>query len=205
MAAQTTGTLLPGETATTSFSFKSADPGVFGDRWRLETAPTAAFALSAPPAPALAAAAGQSRDGPDREAFGMAGEPVADRGRSNKGGEGNGGGRAMTSGVVGKSPSPAGGRGGVEVDLRGVALAPDTREHARKRLEAGVSRGVFAAKVEEIVREVVRDVRTPVREEEVRTGYARRRLVPPSPVPCCHWSGARFRSCVMPRIGTYRW
>lgn len=63
--------------------------------------------------------------------------------------------------------SVAGGRGGVEVGLTGVALAPDTRAHARKRLADGVMRGILAAKVEEIVREVVRSVRTPVREEEV--------------------------------------
>lgn len=53
--------------------------------------------------------------------------------------------------------------------LRGVAVALDTREHARKRLSEGVDRGILAAKVEEIVREVVRGVRTPIREEEVRT------------------------------------
>lgn len=58
--------------------------------------------------------------------------------------------------------------GGVEVGLKGVALAPDTRKHARRELSRGVERGVLAAKVEEIVREVVRGVRTPVREEEVK-------------------------------------
>lgn len=52
--------------------------------------------------------------------------------------------------------------------MRGVALAPDTRGHVRKKLSQGVMRGILAAKVEEIVREVVRGVRTPVREEEVR-------------------------------------
>ena len=62
---------------------------------------------------------------------------------------------------------PAGG-GGAEVGLRGVAVAMDTREHARRRLSEGVDRGILAAKVEEIVREVVRGVRTPIRESEVR-------------------------------------
>lgn len=56
---------------------------------------------------------------------------------------------------------------GVLLELRGVALSPDTREHARKKLSEGVERGIMAAKVEEIVRGVVRGVRTPIREEEV--------------------------------------
>jgi len=187
---------------------------VFGDRWRLETAPPAAFVFSAPPPPpaVVAEAAGQARDGFDRQALGgpslaasagmagggqttKGGEPVADRVRSNQDGERDGGERAGASGVSGKSLSPTSGGGGMEVDLRGVALAPDTRGHARKRLEAGVSRGVLAAKVEEIVREVIRDVRTPVREEEVRAGYARRRLAPRSPLLCCHLASSRFRSC----------
>lgn len=74
------------------------------------------------------------------------------------------------SGMAGNSTSATGRSGvgaGVEVGLRGVALAPDTRGHARKVLADGVTRGILAAKVEEIVREVVRNVRTPVREEEV--------------------------------------
>lgn len=58
--------------------------------------------------------------------------------------------------------------GEAEIGLRGVALSPDTREHVRRRLSGGVERGVLAAKVEELVREVVRGVRTPVREEEVK-------------------------------------
>lgn len=58
---------------------------------------------------------------------------------------------------------------GAEIGLRGVALSPDTREHARRRLSKEVERGVLAAKVEEIVRKVVCGVRTPVRKEEVKT------------------------------------
>lgn len=57
--------------------------------------------------------------------------------------------------------------GAAEVGLRGLALTPDTREHARRRLAASVEKGVLAAKVEELVREIVRGVRTPVREQEV--------------------------------------
>lgn len=192
---KTSGTLLPGETATTSFSFKSADPGVFSDRWRLETAPPAAFVFSAPPQ-AAAASANTSQPARDLDAplLGMAlstmpqdksggggngaavaeaaqgvGTAVAPR-RSNQddGGDSGRGGRAVFGTTEGAA-STSGGGAGVEVGLRGVALAPDTRGHARKRLADGVSRGILAAKVEEIVREVVRGVRTPVREEEVRT------------------------------------
>ncbi|CAN0321695.1 unnamed protein product, partial [Ectocarpus sp. 13 AM-2016] len=102
------GTLLPGETATTSFSFKSADAGIFSDCWRLETAPAAAFVLSAPPLPLppLSTTAADSKNV----------VPNDDRNLGN---------------------------------------------HAQRAVESSVV-------VEEIVREVVRGVRTPVREEEVR-------------------------------------
>lgn len=55
-----------------------------------------------------------------------------------------------------------------EVALRAVAVAPDTREHARLRLSNGLQRGIVAAQVEELVRDVIGGVRTPVREEEAR-------------------------------------
>ena len=183
---KTTGTLLPGETATTSFSFKSADPGVFSDRWRLDTAPSAAFVFSTPPPPpppphpmAAATADTSHLDGTTGGCGGGVGveetthgvDSVVARRRSNQSGGGGGEGRAFSGTSRGplSAAGGSGGRGGVEVGLRGVALAPDTRGHARKRLADGVMRGILAAKVEEIVREVVRDVHTPVREEEVRT------------------------------------
>lgn len=56
---------------------------------------------------------------------------------------------------------------GADVGLRGVAMALDTRGHARKKMSVGVERGILAAKIEEIVRGTIRGVRTPVREEEV--------------------------------------
>ena len=245
---KTTGTLLPGETSTTSFSFKSADPGVFSDRWRLETAPPAAFVFSMPPpsdaeAPAATGKPAYDLDRPmlgakskskssttaDGKSGGGGEDGALDRAqggasvvagrRSNEddgrgGGRGGavGGGRAVPGKAGGSAPN-GGGRGWVEVGLRGVALAPDTRGHARKRLADGVMRGILAAKVEEIVREVVRGVRTPVREEEVRAralfspliGWSDRHLftgrgLPAAPAPASRvprpsllWIGEKLR------------
>lgn len=91
-----------------------------------------------------------------------------ERGDGNSGG----GGERLASVLPVSTP-----RTFAEVDLRGVALAPDTREHARKRLLKGIERGVLAAKVEEIVREVVRGVRTPIREEKVRKTRRNKQIV----------------------------
>lgn len=116
---------------------------------------------------------------------------------------GSGGRKAAAAVVPGLDDSAAVSvvsEGPAEVGLRGVAFAPDTRGHARKRLSQGVERGVLAAKVEEIVREVVRGVRTPVREEEVtKSIYSR--------VPYSHVVGhAQIESGVEPgfRIRPYR-
>lgn len=184
---QTAGTLLPGETATVSFSFKTAEAGVFSDRWRLETSPSAAFVFSAPPprpssepsAEDAAATAGLSDDNIDQSSSGHGGLGgsllTASVGTSRGGGISGGtadhaalGRRSRDDKSQKGSGGGVSGSGGIEVGLTGVALAPDTRGHVRKRLSEGVARGVFGAKVEEIVREVVRGVRTPVREEEVR-------------------------------------
>lgn len=192
---QTGGRLLPGQTSTISFSFKSADPGVFSDRWWLETVPLASFSFSLPP-PTTArggsiphrlsddgsdyqgpsAANSRSCDGQSRQ---ETGERVAVFDGSNKKSKGvvsrNGnqedtkGGHVSNKGQLLGSAS----ENGVLLELRGVALSPDTREHARKKLSEGVERGIMAAKVEEIVREVVRGVRTPIREEEVTLIFRR--------------------------------
>ncbi|CAM9801293.1 unnamed protein product [Scytosiphon promiscuus] len=181
---QTTGTLLPGETATTSFSFKTADAGVFSDRWRLETAPSAAFIFSTPlprPSSAQNAAdavipAGLSNNlldepGVDHK---LLDGPALTASGSTRGGSSGGPThaalrrRSRDEKRERRGAGSAGSRGGIEVGLTGVALAPDTRGHVRKRLSEGVARGVFGAKVEEIVREVVRGVQTPIREEEIR-------------------------------------
>ncbi|CAM9153278.1 unnamed protein product, partial [Chrysoparadoxa australica] len=54
------------------------------------------------------------------------------------------------------------------VHLRGVATAPDLNEHHRAALRGKLDQGVLAAKLEEIVTDVIRAVKTPVRERDIR-------------------------------------
>lgn len=171
---------------------------MFSDRWRLETVPTASVIFSRSPPPTTAASAdpsllpggttlpsnpissGGGRGGDDHNAYSGNPATVTDANgsistlhKSNQDEEreasGTGGRAVVVPGFDESAAVSVVSEGAAEVGLRGVAVAPDTRRHARKRLAEGVERGVLAAKVEEIVREVVRGVRTPVREEEVST------------------------------------
>lgn len=153
---------------------------MFSDRWWLETVPLASFSFSSPPATTARASSispwlsddrseGQapsaaSSSGCDGQSRQETGGRVAVNRRGDE--EDTRGGRVRKKIASGQLLGSAS-EDGVLLELRGVALSPDTREHARKKLSEGVERGILAAKVEEIVREVVRGVRTPIREEEV--------------------------------------
>lgn len=175
----------------------STDPGIFSDRWRIETVPSASFIFSTPstaydPDPVSLSPNGDvgheipgtptwgsfrggdsSRTGVGRENMhigdsatpNMSKNVTSRNNQDEEMGSNCGGDKKVVSGMSGSVSG-----GGVEVGLRGVAFAPDTREHVRRKLSEQIERGLLSAKIEELVREVVRDVRTPVREEEVSYG-----------------------------------
>ena len=58
--------------------------------------------------------------------------------------------------------------GVVTVSLLGAATTTDTNEHCRQPIRRQLERGVTRAELEHVLTEVVREVRTPIREEAVR-------------------------------------
>ncbi|CAM9389974.1 unnamed protein product, partial [Choristocarpus tenellus] len=164
---EASGTLLPEVSKTVTFSFKSEDPGMFSDRWRLETVPVAAIMLSF----TLEASSLPGKSDNSRRDIGNAGVTREDSFTHSI--------RQGPWQLTGKKSHHHGSNqeeencrgevleGFVEVDLRGAAHAPDRRGHARKRLAEGFDRGLMVTRIGELLTDVIRGVHTPIREEEV--------------------------------------
>jgi MYCBP-associated protein family len=110
-------TLLPGEEGTVTFTFTSAEAGMWSDTWRLTSVPRcckfsitpAATATATAPATAAAATA--------------------------------------TATASGGGDSSATADDYLEIHLRGVAHSEDTQPHRRALLQARIERGIMVNKV----------------------------------------------------------
>mmetsp|Transcript_26024 Transcript_26024/g.33826 ORF Transcript_26024/g.33826 Transcript_26024/m.33826 type:complete len:1676 (+) Transcript_26024:31-5058(+) len=139
------GVLLPGQSKATVFAFESSTPGSFSETWKLKVTPPAEVLGELLPASPTSHNDNNSM---------MSGASSSASSSNNNNGNNNEGG--VNNGVV-------------AVSLLGACLAIDTNEHRRLPVRLGLDKNVTNADMKEFITSVIREVRTPRREETIQS------------------------------------
>jgi 3-phosphoglycerate kinase len=132
------GVLMPGQTKATVFAFESSTPGSFSETWKLKVTPPAQVFGELLPKVKMPPKTNDNNNGQKNDDFQTDDE---DDDAAN---------------------------GLVAVSLLGACLASDTNEHRRLPIRLGIEKKVTCAEMKDLVTSVVRDVKTPRREETIR-------------------------------------